>query len=42
LLREFIDFTLQFPKVWYATGREVAAAWIQSGKIETQEYIKIG
>ena len=42
LLREFIDFTLTFPKVWYATGREVAEAWIRSGKTETQEYIKIG
>jgi peptidoglycan-N-acetylglucosamine deacetylase len=42
LLREFIDFTMKFPKVWYATGREVADAWIKSGEIETQEYIKIG
>ena len=41
LLREFIDFTLSFPKVWYATGREVAKVWIESG-IERQEYIKIG
>lgn len=42
LLREFIDYTMKFPKVWYATGREVAEAWIQSGEIENQEYIKIG
>lgn len=42
LLREFIDFTMKFPKVWYATGREVADAWIKSSEIETQEYIKIG
>jgi len=42
LLREFIDFTLKFPKVWYATGREVANAWIESGEIEQQEHIKIG
>lgn len=42
LLREFIEFTMRFPNVWYATGREVAGAWIKSGKIETQEYIKIG
>jgi peptidoglycan-N-acetylglucosamine deacetylase len=42
LLREFIAFTMNFPKVWYATGREVAEAWIQSGRIEGQEYIKIG
>ena len=42
MLREFIDFTMRFPKVWYATGREVAEAWIKSGEIEKQEYIKIG
>jgi peptidoglycan/xylan/chitin deacetylase (PgdA/CDA1 family) len=42
LLREFIAFTMKFPKVWYATGREVAEAWIRSGQIATQEYIKIG
>jgi hypothetical protein len=42
LLREFIDFTMTFPKVWYSTGREVADAWIKSGEIERQEYIKIG
>jgi len=42
LLREFISFTMKFPKVWYATGREVADAWIKSGEIERQEYIKIG
>jgi len=42
LLRDFIDFTLKFPKVWYAAGREVANAWIESGEIEKQEYIKIG
>jgi len=42
LLREFISFTMKFPKVWYATGREVAEAWIQSGRIQSQEYIKIG
>ena len=33
---------MKFPKVWYATGREVADAWIKSGEIEKQEYIKIG
>ena len=42
LLRQFIHFTQTFPKVWYATGREVADAWIKSGEIEKQEYIKIG
>jgi len=42
LLREFIEFTLKFPKVWFATGREVAKAWIDSGEVERQEYIKIG
>lgn len=42
LLREFIDFTMRFPRVWYATGREVAHAWIKSNAIDTQEYIKIG
>jgi peptidoglycan/xylan/chitin deacetylase (PgdA/CDA1 family) len=42
LLRDFIDYTLKFPRVWYATGREVAEAWIQSGEIDKQEYIKIG
>jgi len=42
LLRAFIDFTMTFPKVWYSTGREVADAWIKSGEIERQEYIKIG
>jgi peptidoglycan-N-acetylglucosamine deacetylase len=42
LLREFIDFTMKFPKVWYATGQEAARAWIKSGAIEKQEYIKIG
>ena len=42
LLRQFIEFTLQFPKVWYATGREVAEAWMQSGEAEHCEYIKIG
>lgn len=42
MLREFITFTMKFPRVWYATGQEVANAWIRSGEIETQEYIKIG
>jgi hypothetical protein len=42
LLREFIQFTLKFPNVCYATGREVAEAWMNSGRIETQEFIKIG
>jgi peptidoglycan-N-acetylglucosamine deacetylase len=42
LLRQFIDFTMKFPKVWYATGQEVANAWINSGRIERQEYMKIG
>jgi peptidoglycan-N-acetylglucosamine deacetylase len=42
LLRQFIDFTMKFPRVWYATGREVANAWIKSGQIEQQEYVKIG
>jgi peptidoglycan-N-acetylglucosamine deacetylase len=42
LLRRFIDFTMKFPKVWYATGQEVANAWINSGRIERQEYLKIG
>lgn len=42
LLRDFIDYTLKFPRVWYATGREVAEAWSESGEIEKQEYIKIG
>ncbi len=42
LLREFIEFTTKFPKVWYSTGQEVANAWINSGEIERQEYIKIG
>ncbi|HTW65427.1 MAG TPA: polysaccharide deacetylase [Bryobacteraceae bacterium] len=42
LLREFIEFTLQFPRVWYATGRETANTWLQSGQIKTQEFIKIG
>ena len=42
LLREFMDFTLKFPRVWYATGKQVAEAWIASGEIEKQEYIKIG
>ena len=41
-LREFIDFTMRFPKVWYATGREVADSWIQSGEVAKQEYLKIG
>jgi hypothetical protein len=42
LLREFIDFTMKFPRVWYATGREAAQSWIESGRIASQEYIKIG
>lgn len=42
LLREFIAFTLRFPNVWYATGRQVADAWLQSGRAGTDEYIKIG
>jgi peptidoglycan-N-acetylglucosamine deacetylase len=42
LLRQFIEFTMKFPKVWYATGEEVANAWINSGRIERQEYLKIG
>jgi hypothetical protein len=42
LLREFIAFTIKFPRVWYSTGQEVANAWIKSGEIERQEYIKIG
>jgi peptidoglycan/xylan/chitin deacetylase (PgdA/CDA1 family) len=42
LLREFIDFTMKFPKVWYATGREVADGWLESGQIEKQEHIRIG
>jgi peptidoglycan-N-acetylglucosamine deacetylase len=42
LLRQFIDFTMKFPNVWYATGQEVANAWINSGQIERQEYVKIG
>jgi peptidoglycan-N-acetylglucosamine deacetylase len=42
LLRQFIDFTMKFRKVWYGTGQEVANAWIKSGRIETQEFIKIG
>ncbi len=42
LLREFIQFVLKFPNVWFATGREVAEAWCKSGRIATQEYIKIG
>lgn len=27
LLRDFIQFTRRFPKVWYATGTEVAQSW---------------
>ncbi len=42
LLREFIAYTRKFPRVWYATGSQVAEAWIRSGEIERQEYIKIG
>jgi peptidoglycan/xylan/chitin deacetylase (PgdA/CDA1 family) len=42
MLREFIAFTRKFPRVWYATGREVAEAWIASGEIEKQEHVKIG
>ena len=42
LLREFIEHTLTFPKVWYATGCEVATAWMDSGEVAKQEYIKIG
>ena len=42
LLREFIDFTMKFPNVWYATGTEVASAWTESGEVEPQEHIKIG
>lgn len=42
LLRQFIAFTMKFPKVWYATGKEVAESWIQSGEADKQEYIKIG
>ena len=42
LLREFIEFTMKYPSVWYSTGQEVANAWIKSGEIEKQEYIKIG
>ena len=42
LLRQFIDFTMKFPKVWYGTGQEVAKAWIKSGRIENEEFIKIG
>ena len=42
LLRQFIHFTQTFPGVWYATGREVADAWIKSGELEKQEYVKIG
>jgi peptidoglycan-N-acetylglucosamine deacetylase len=42
LLRQFIDLTMKFPKVWYATGQEVANAWINSGRIEQQEHMKIG
>jgi peptidoglycan/xylan/chitin deacetylase (PgdA/CDA1 family) len=42
LLREFIEFTMKYPSVWYSTGQEVANAWIKSGEIERQEYIKIG
>jgi peptidoglycan-N-acetylglucosamine deacetylase len=42
LLREFITFTRKFPRVWYATGQEVAEAWIASGEIEKQEHVKIG
>jgi len=42
LLREFIEFVLQFPHVWWATGRQTAEAWLQSGRVNTQEYFKIG
>jgi peptidoglycan-N-acetylglucosamine deacetylase len=42
LLREFIRFTTKFPRVWYATGQEVAETWIRSGELEKQEYMKIG
>jgi peptidoglycan-N-acetylglucosamine deacetylase len=28
ILREFIAFTRRFPKVWYATGSEVAQAFV--------------
>ena len=42
LLRQFVDFTMRFPKVWYATGREVAESWLQSGNVEMQEYVKVG
>jgi hypothetical protein len=42
MLREFIAFTRKFPRVWYATGREVAEAWIVSGEIEKQKHVKIG
>jgi len=34
LLRQFIDFTMKFPKVWCGTGQEVANAWIKSDRIE--------
>ena len=42
LLREFIDWVLKFPNVWFATGREVAEHWKNSPQNKTQEYIKIG
>lgn len=28
MLREFIAWTRRFPGVWYATGREIAEAWV--------------
>ena len=42
LLRQFIQFVQRYPGVWFATGQEVAKAWIASGRVETQETIRIG
>ena len=28
MLREFIAFTKRYPGVWYASGEEVARAWL--------------
>jgi peptidoglycan/xylan/chitin deacetylase (PgdA/CDA1 family) len=42
MLRQFIEFTLRYPGVWYATGEEVAKAWASQETAGTREEFAIG
>jgi peptidoglycan/xylan/chitin deacetylase (PgdA/CDA1 family) len=42
LLRRFIEFAMDFPGVWFATGQEVAEAWLAHNPDRPPEQYAIG